>query len=198
MVQSQQALASNEDVSHKSGIFAALVPWVLFTVIAEHGTLKVASIAALVIAVLIARPGVREGRPKALEVGAVVAFAGFTLVAFAADASTAEFVERYARAIAAALLALIALGSLATTPFTEQYAREKVPQQLWDSPRFKAVNRRLTLLWAAVFAAMVPFHVAAGAINTRPTNIALNWVVPIGLVLFGIRQTSAITKSEEV
>ena len=197
MVQSQHAIASNE-VSHKSGIFTALVPWILFTVIAERGTLKLASIAALVIAILIARPGVREGRPKALEVGAVLAFAGFTLVAFAADASAAEFVERYARAIAAAVLALIALGSLATTPFTEQYAREKVPQQLWTSPRFKAVNRRLTLLWAGVFAAMVPFHIAAGAINTRPTNIVLNWVVPIGLVLFGIRQTSAITQSEEV
>lgn len=41
----------------------------------------------------------------------------------------------YARAVAAGLLALIAFCSLLLTPFTEQYAREQVPQQFWSSPR---------------------------------------------------------------
>jgi hypothetical protein len=192
-----EAVTSNKEATHSSGLFVALVPWVLFTVIAEHGTLQLASIAALVIAVAISRPGIQAGRPKALEIGAVVAFAGFTLVALTADASTAEFVERYARAIAAALLALIAFGSLATVPFTEQYARERVSPQLWSSPRFKSVNRRLTLMWGCVFATMVPFHIAAGAIDTRVTNIALNWVIPIGLVVWAVQQTQTITQGEE-
>jgi len=191
------AATSNKEATHSSGVFVALVPWVLFTVVAEHGTLKIGSIAALLIAVAISLPGIRAGRPKALELGAVAAFVGFTVVAFTADASTAEFVERYARAIAAGLLALIALVSLVTVPFTEQYAREQVSRELWSSPRFKAVNRRLTLVWAGVFAAMVPFHVVAGAINTRPTNVALNWVAPILLVLWGVKQTQTITQSEE-
>ena len=52
-------------------------------------------------------------------------------------------------------------------------------------------------MWGTVFAAMVPFHIAAGAIDTRPTNIVLNWVIPIGLVLWGIKQTSIITEKEE-
>lgn len=185
-------MTRTNQASHGSGIFVALIPWVLFTIIAGHGTLKIASIGALLIAVIIALPGLRAGRPKALELGAVAAFAAFTVIAFAADASVGEFVERYARAIAAGLLALIALASLATVPFTEQYARETVPEAQWSSARFKAVNRRLTLLWAAVFAAMVPFHVVAGVINTRATNIVLNWVVPILLVLFGIARTRAI------
>ena len=189
--------ATNQEGTRGSGVFIALVPWVLFTIIAEHGTLKIASVAALVIAVGISLPGIIKGRPKLLELGAVVAFVGFTVVAFAADASLGEFVERYARAIAAALLALIAFASLATVPFTEQYAREEVPQELWSSPTFKSVNRRLTLMWGTVFAAMVPFHIAAGAIDTRPTNIVLNWVIPIGLVLWGIKQTSVITEKEE-
>ena len=42
-----EAVTSNEEATHSSGVFVALVPWVLFTVIAEHGTLKLASIAAL-------------------------------------------------------------------------------------------------------------------------------------------------------
>jgi hypothetical protein len=191
------AQSITEDGGHSSGVFLALIPWVLFTIIAEHGTLKLASLAALVIAVGISLPGIRAGRPKLLELGAVIAFIGFTAVAFTADASLGEFVERYARAIAAGLLALIAFGSLMTVPFTEQYAREGVPRELWTTPRFKSVNRRLTLMWGMVFAAMVPFHIAAGAIDTRPTNIVLNWVVPIGLVIWGIKQTSIIAASEE-
>jgi hypothetical protein len=194
---SADAQSVEEEGSRSSGVFIALVPWVLFTIIAEHGTLKLASVAALVIAAGISLPGIRKGRPKLLELGAVIAFIGFTAVAFTADASLGEFVERYARAIAAALLALIAFASLVTVPFTEQYAREEIPRELWSTPTFKSVNRRLTLMWGTVFAAMVPFHIAAGAIDTRPTNIVLNWVIPIGLVLWGVKQTSIITEKEE-
>jgi hypothetical protein len=43
-----------------------------------------------------------------------------------------------------------------------------------------------------VFTAMIPFHIAAGAIDKRPTNILFNWVVPIGLLLWGIKQSGKI------
>jgi hypothetical protein len=196
MVEAHEQSINNEG-THGSGVFIALAPWVLFTIVAEHGTLKLASVAALVIAAGISLPGILKGRPKLLELGAVVAFVGFTAVAFAADASLGEFVERYARAIAAALLALIAFASLMAVPFTEQYAREEVPRELWSTTRFKSVNRRLTLMWGTIFAAMVPFHIVAGAIDTRPTNIVLNWAIPIGLVVWGIKQTSVIADGEE-
>jgi len=178
-------------------MYVALVPWLLFTVIAEHGTLKIASIAALVIAVGIAIPGIRQGNPKVIEIGAAVAFAGFTVVAFAADASVAHWLERYARAVAAGLLAIIALGSLLFTPFTEQYARERVPRELWSSPRFKAINRQLTLLWAGVFCVMVVSHVIAGEIDKRGANIFFNWVVPIFLVLSAVKRIDVITGKDD-
>jgi hypothetical protein len=50
-------------------------------------------------------------------------------------------------------------------PFTEQYARESVPRQFWDSPRFKRINRQLTALWGWVFVALIPSHIIAGAIK---------------------------------
>jgi hypothetical protein len=181
------------EAGHSLPMYVALVPWLLFTVIAEHGTLKIASIAALVIAIGIAIPGIRQGNPKVIEIGAAVAFAGFTIVAFAADASTAHWLERYARAVAAGMLAVIALGSLLFTPFTEQYAREMVPRELWSSPKFKAINRQLTLLWAGVFCAMVVSHVIAGEIDKRVANIFFNWVVPVFLVLSAIKRVQAIT-----
>jgi hypothetical protein len=178
------------------GIFIALIPWIIFTVLAAHATLKLGSLVALAAAVLIAIPGIRKGNPKSLEVGAIITFIGFVVVAFLADSATAHWVARYARGIAALILAGIAFGSLLFVPFTEQYAREQVPEQYWGSPQFKQINRKLTTLWGFVFIAMVPFHIIAGAVNTKPAMIICNWVIPIGLVIWGIKRTSSISDSD--
>ncbi len=140
---------------------------------------------------MIAVPGVRAGRPKLLELGAVATFIGFVLVAFLADGATGHWVARYARGIAAAVLALITFASLLWVPFTEQYARDSVPEQYWGSAQFKRINRKLTVLWGCVFAAMVPFHVIAGAINSKGGNIVFNWAIPLALVIWAVKQSAA-------
>ena len=68
-------------------------------------------------------------------------FIGFVVVAFLADASTAHWVARYARGIAALILSLISFASLFFTPFTE-YAREQVPEQYWGSPSLHLGDHR--------------------------------------------------------
>jgi hypothetical protein len=193
----ESSMSSNQtDAPEQSGggkgIFIALIPWIVFTVLASHATLKIGSLAALATAIVIAGLSVvRAGRPKLLEVGAVVTFIGFVVVAFLADASTAHWVARYARGIAALILSAISFASLLFTPFTEEYARDEVPEQYWSSPKFKEVNRKLTTMWACIFAAMVPFHAIAGTINTKPGNIIFNWAIPLGLVYWGIKRSSA-------
>ena len=112
------------------------------------------------------------------------------VVAFTVDAQAADWLARYARGIAAGVLALISFASLAFTPFTEQYARESVPERLWGSATFKAVNRELTTLWACVFTAMIPLHVIAGSLDTRQGNLVLNWLLPITLVVWASKRTS--------
>ena len=174
------------------GIYLALGPWILFTLLVEHGGLKVAALVALVAAIVISLPGLRSGRPKALELGAVATFAGFAVLAFTADAQVADWLTHYARAIAAGVLALIAIGSLASTPFTEQYARESVPERFWGSPEFKATNYALSTMWALVFTLMVPLHVAAGAIDTAEGNALLNWALPIALIVWAAKRTAAV------
>lgn len=175
------------------GIYLAFLPWVLFTLITQHDSLRAAALAALAAALAIAAPSLAAGRPKLLELGAILAFAGFTVVAFKADPATSAWVARYARAIAAGVLASISFGSLLATPFTEQYARESVPRQFWGSPRFKETNRRLTLMWAWVFVAMIPSHLIAGAIDTRRSNTIFNWVVPVILVVWAAKRTAAVS-----
>jgi hypothetical protein len=176
-----------------AGIYLAFIPWVVFTVVAQHSTLKLAAVGALLASVLVAARSVRAGGVKVLELGAVLAFVAFTVVAFTADPETAAFVDRYARAIAAGLLALIAFGSLLVVPFTEQYARETVPHQFWSSPQFTQINRRLTAMWGLVFATMVPAHVVAGALDTHRANLIFNWAIPIALVLWAAKRTARVS-----
>jgi hypothetical protein len=190
MSQSSPAAAAHKSTGG-AGMLIGLVPWVLFTIIAEHGTLKIAAISALVIAIGVCVYSAQGGgRPKLIEGAAVVTFAVFTVIALVADPSLSHWLTRYARAIAAAALALLVFASLLFVPFTEEYARERVPQQYWNSSQFKAVNRRLTALWGAIFLVMTVSHVIAGAADKRATNIVFNWVIPIALVVWGTKQST--------
>jgi hypothetical protein len=184
---------------HTSGsnIYIAFVPWVLFSVITQHDEVRAAAIVALVAAIAISLPAVRAGRPKSLELGAVAAFVAFTIVALIADPSARDWLARYARGISAALLALIAFGSLMRTPFTEQYARETVPQEFWSSPRFKQINRQLTAMWGFVFLLMIPSHIVAGIIDTHRASTFFNWVIPIGLVVLAIKYTARVRGEDD-
>ena len=184
--------AAGQHESH-SNIYIAFVPWILFSVITRRYEVEAAAVVALVAAVLISLPSLRAGRPKLLELGAIVAFIGFTIVALSADDATREWLARYARAVSAGLLATIAFGSLMATPFTEQYARESVPSQYWSSPVFKSINRRITTIWGFVFLLMIPSHILAGAIDTHRAETFFNWVIPIVLVAFAVKQTARLT-----
>jgi hypothetical protein len=59
---------------------------------AEHGTLKIASIAAVVIAIAVCVYSTRGGRrPKMIELVAVATFIVFTVIAFVADPSVTHW-----------------------------------------------------------------------------------------------------------
>jgi hypothetical protein len=177
-----------------AGIYIALVPWVLFSVVARI-SVDAASLLALAAAAVIAVPGIKAGRPKILELAAVVSFAAFAAVVLVIDPGAADTLHRYARAIAAGLLAVIAFGSLLFTPFTEQYARESLPQRLWDTPAFKAGNRAMTAMWGGVFAAMVPCHIIAGSLDTHRANLIFNWVLPVLLVMWAVKRSTVEPQS---
>lgn len=187
-------MTTDTEPRSNNNIYIAFVPWVLFSVISRRDTLQTATLVALVAAIAIAVPGLRRGRPKILELGAIVAFAAFSIVAVVVDPAAGDWLERYGRAVAAALLAGIAFGSVALgMPFTEQYARETVPERFWQTSRFKDVNRQISLLWGAVFALFVPSHIIAGYLDTRHANTIFNWVIPIALVVFAVKRTGQMT-----
>ena len=63
-------------------------------------------------------------------------------------------------------------------------------RKYWNTSRFNRANVELTLMWAAVFVAIAGSQIAAGAIETRLGATIFNWVLPIGLVLLGVRQAT--------
>jgi hypothetical protein len=172
----------------KSTIWLAFIPWLAFAVISHRDTPTAGAVIALIAAIAVAVPGIRAGRPKILELSTIGFFIIFGAIVIAVDPGPNDFLVLYGRAIATASLALIAFGSLVVdSPFTEQYAREHVEESKWDSPIFRAVNRRLTALWGGAFVLMACSHVVAGAIDTRRADTLLNWVAPIVLIVLVLK-----------
>ena len=55
----------------------------------------------------------------------------------------------------AGLLLIILISMAIGKPFTLQYARERVPEERWKSPRFTRINFVITSVWALAFACIV-------------------------------------------
>ncbi|MEU6216501.1 hypothetical protein ABZ845_03105 [Streptomyces sp. NPDC047022] len=78
----------------------------------------------------------------------------FVVMAVIALADPASGLHRWTCALANGTLAVMALASLAVgKPFTLSIAREQVPREFWNAPRFIHVNNVLTGIWTAAFSA---------------------------------------------
>ncbi len=165
----------------------AFVPWLVFGVVAKRASVELGAGAGLLAAIAVSVPSLRARRPKLLELASIVAFVVLLAVALATDPGQGSVLARYARAFAAGALAVIAFGSLLFVPFTEQYARETAPAEVWHTARFRHTNRLFTAVWGGVFAAMALSHVIAGEIDTGRANTIGNWGIPILLVIGMLR-----------
>ena len=170
--------------------FVGFVPWIIFWVVASPSTWEYACGGALVAAIILAVPSVERGNLKLLDVVSIAFFAVMTLLGLFLDSSDLDWFEDYSQAISSAVLAVAVLGSLAFVPFTEQYARETTPREVWDSPRFKQVNRVLTTTWGAVFLATAILGVIAQQVDSSTARDWLNWILPIAIVIGGFKFTA--------
>jgi len=123
----------------------------------------------------------------------VVSFAGFSLVVLVIDPGSADMLHRYARGIAAGLLALIAFASLLFTRSPSSTHASRCRERFWHTPQFKAGNRAMTAMWGAIFAAMVPCHNRRRLAGHHPLEPDLQLGAPVMFVLWGIKRSSAVT-----
>jgi len=170
--------------------FVGFVPWIIFWVVASPSTWEWATLGALVAAVILAVPSAERGSLKILDLGSIAFFGILALLAVFLDRGDLDWVEDYSQAISSGALAVIALGSLAFIPFTEQYARESTPREVWDKPGFKRTNFVLSAMWGAVFLVSAIFGVIAQEVDSSTAREWLNWIIPIALVVGAFKFTA--------
>jgi small-conductance mechanosensitive channel len=168
--------------------FAGFAPWIIFWVVAGGpSTWEYGAIGAALAAIILAVPSARRGRVKMLDVVTIVFFIGFAIAGVVVGARDRDVIDTYSNTISSGVLGLMALGSLAFVPFTEQYARESTPPEVWHLPAFRRINRTLTLVWALAFLATAVLGYIA--VWLPATSDWTNWVVPIVLMTAAVKFT---------
>ena len=165
-------------------LLLGFAPWILYAVLvnwAGPASVPVAALLAFAVAAALIVRTVLHGRTaKILEVTGAALFAVYAVVAFAAPA-TEPFFAGFGRALSTLALAAVIFATLPVRPFTEQFARESVPESVWHTPRFHSTNRRISAAWGAGVLVMALAHTLAALLENPVTNLLLNWGVPIAV-----------------
>jgi hypothetical protein len=173
-------------------IYLGFLPWVIYAFIGGGSLEGVAwgGLAAALTAGAIVIASARARSVKELEIFSITLFTGLMVAGALNQHDTDGILQRYHAAIAVGALACFAVASLAFQPFTAQYAREVVQRKYWTTSRFNRANVELTLMWAAVFVAVAASEIIAGTFDTRLAATIFEWVIPVSLVLVGVRQAA--------
>jgi len=137
------------------GILLAFAPFIAFAVVDRlAGSAEGLFAGFAVSAFLLVRDWRSPNRaPKLLEIGTAMLFGALALYTLLVRPVWSIMGVRL---VVDAGLMLIVLFSIAIRkPFTLQYAREQVPQELWTSREFLRTNDVITAVWALAFAIMV-------------------------------------------
>jgi uncharacterized membrane protein len=168
---------------------AGFIPWIIFWVVASSpSTWEYGAIGAALAAVILALPSASRRRPKILDVATIVFFVAVAVIGAVVGAEDRDWLDRWSMVLSSGALGLIALGSLAFVPFTEQYAREETPPEMWGNPEFRRINRVLTLVWGLTFLATAVLGCIA--VIAPSTSDWTNWILPIVLIVGAFKFTA--------
>ncbi|HXM59209.1 MAG TPA: hypothetical protein VN950_00040 [Terriglobales bacterium] len=92
-------------------------------------------------------------KPKILEIGTAILFGGLALYAILGGPVWSIVSVRLR--VDTGLFLIVLTTLIVGKPFTLQYAREQVPQSLWDTPQFIRSNYVITGVWSAAFLILV-------------------------------------------
>lgn len=148
-------------------ILLGLAPFIVFFILMWLVSPLTGLAAALAVSFLLCFHEWRRGkRVKVLELGSLLLFG--TLVLYTLMAAPHWSVATVRLAVDGGLFTVVLVSLVIGTPFTLQYARERVPKEYWNSPLFFATNQRITGAWAATFAVMTAADAAAEYVEAIP------------------------------
>lgn len=185
------------------GFAIGLTPWLLYLVMPHDLVACGPAIAALTAAVVAAALTIwtrNDVGYNMLTATAATAFAVSAIVTSVGGRSVREWGIDYSAAVTLYVLAAVMMLSMAAVPFTEFYARQGLPREYWGSPRLRAINTRISLVWAGATLSAAISVTAAQLItahNVGPAaqylSFALAWPLPILLALAVYRYTDTAT-----
>ncbi|HLW70008.1 MAG TPA: hypothetical protein VKS22_05245 [Candidatus Binataceae bacterium] len=169
-------------VSGNAGVWSNLgiVLWAVYGVLAEEGQLLRAGLICFALAAGIIAMQYRRGAVKTMDCTSLVYFGGVVLVVLAGGA---RFITHYHLLMVWGIFAAVAWATLILGfPFTLQYARERAPHEVWETPVFQHMNVRMTQVWAIIFTACATL----GAISLDVGHtLMLGLIVPGIAMMFG-------------
>jgi hypothetical protein len=180
------------------GILWGFAPLIVYAVFSGSSVeqMKIALLAALVAAVVAGYHDLRKGMVMAW---ANLVIFGLPLAALGLFHQL--WVMIWMNVLIYAGLTAVAFGSvLVRRPFTLQYAREMVPEELREHPQFLSVNRFMTGVWGAVFAINLVLSSVAvtGPPEYRGAALVLTYLVLAAGIIFTLWYPSYIRKKQGV
>jgi uncharacterized membrane protein len=172
-------------------------PWVAFLLGVRIGGVYWGAAIGLVLAAVVLVRAIRRKHLHLFDVIGAVYFGGLLALLAVLHPADISTWGRYAQAVAHGSLTLIVFGSiLIGKPFTEAYAREQAPSQVWNSPRFHAFNRKISAVFGLAFLVGSVSLIAAGSVDSR--QFVLRLMVPYGALLMALlytqKQASQVTE----
>lgn len=176
------------------------LPWIVFSLVAQRlaadGVAWSATIAVVMTLVALIYAW-RQNGPKILNIGSLVLFAVVAIVGFVGGPDVDRWLYDWGRPLVGVIIGLFILVTVPLMPFTEEYARQSVPQQYWSSPTFRRINRVLSAAWGVAILVIGLASVAVAALGAQALHfddhhaldLVLNWIVPIVVIAGMIRFT---------
>lgn len=182
-------------------LILGFLPLIAFNVLAgrvANNGIAWGALVALAVALInmaITRP---RWPPKIINLISAGLFLVLTLIGFFGNRSMDSWLFDWASGLITLTLGLLLLVTMPIMPFTEQYARESVSREYWGTPTFKKVNRVLSLAWGFAIVGIGLSSIAVAVLDERANStsdaglldLILNWVVPIGILVFMVRLTA--------
>jgi hypothetical protein len=170
------------------------VPLVLFTFLDGRIPVAEAALIGAIAAIIVVAITARRTVPV-LPIVQTITLAIITVIAFTGDHATQVFLGSYGRGIASLVLAAYMLITAPFAPFTATIARVNVPREYWKSPRFIALNRKISAVWGVAILVLGITHLITGAMGPLPRfqELLIQWGPAVVVVIIALRYTQRVT-----
>ena len=163
-------------------------PWLVFLLSSRFTSFSAALALGFVASVVVLARAVTGHRAHMLDVTSLCYFGTLAVVLAITYPAHIESWSRYAQLGSHLVLTLLIFGSIVVgRRFTQSYAKKTTPPELWRTPRFRDVNRRISGVWGLAFLAGDVSLALAASVDAR--QVLLRVIVPFGALYLAYRYT---------